>query len=72
MKRNKKINHSTILKRALAGFMVYLLGAVPTIVFALPQDGQIVSGAGSITQPTAQDMVINENVSMLVAKVESL
>ena len=50
----------------LTGFMITLLSGFPVLVHALPEDGQIVSGDGSIQQPSSQDMVINQDSSQLI------
>ena len=37
------------------------------MVYALPKDGQIVSGDGGISVPTPQDMVIHQNSDKLIS-----
>jgi filamentous hemagglutinin family protein len=58
-------------KSIFAAFLIYLIGAWPTIVFALPQDGQIVSGSGSITEPTATSMEIQQNTNQMIVNWQS-
>ena len=47
-------------------FLVWLIGAFPTLVFALPEDGQIVSGSGIITEPTATSMQIDQFTGQMI------
>ena len=39
------------VRQLFIGFLIYLIGGFPTLVYALPQDGQIVSGNGGISKP---------------------
>ena len=57
----------SFLKRLMVGFMIYLIGGWPSLAFALPSGGEIVSGSGTISQPTAQDMVIQQNTQKMIA-----
>jgi hypothetical protein len=59
------------LSKILAVFLIYMIGGFPTLVFALPQDGQIVSGQGTIGQPNQNQMVINQNSNQLITNWDS-
>ncbi len=48
------------------GFLVFLMGYFPALLFALPQDGQIVAGNGNIQQPNGQNMVINQSSNQMI------
>ena len=48
------------------GFLIFLMGYFPALLFALPQDGQIVAGNGNIQQPNAQNMVINQSSNQMI------
>ncbi len=48
------------------GFLVFLMGYFPALLFALPQDGQIVAGNGNIQQPNNQNMVINQSSNQMI------
>ena len=52
-------------------FLIWLIGGWPTLVFALPQDGQIVSGTGAISTPTATSMQIDQNTSQMIINWDS-
>jgi filamentous hemagglutinin family protein len=56
--------------RLWIGFLIYLMGGFPTLVFALPQDGEIVSGQGSITA-SGNDMVVHQSSDKLIANWQS-
>jgi filamentous hemagglutinin family protein len=62
---------SSVAKRFLVGFLIYLIGAWPTIVFALPQDGQVVGGSGTITEPTATSMQVDQHTSQMIVNWQS-
>jgi filamentous hemagglutinin family protein len=55
-----------MIKKITAAFLIWLIGGWPTIVFALPQDGQVVGGAGTITEPTATSMQIDQTTNNMV------
>ncbi len=57
--------------KVLAVFLIYIIGGFPTLVFALPQEGQIVSGQGTIGQPNPNQMVINQNSNQLITNWNS-
>ncbi len=48
------------------GFLIFLMSYFPALLFALPQDGQIVAGNGNIQQPNAQNMVINQSSNQMI------
>ncbi|MFT4579264.1 MAG: large exoprotein involved in heme utilization and adhesion, partial [Nitrospinales bacterium] len=56
--------------RLWIGFLIYLMGGFPTLVFALPQDGEIVSGTGSIAT-SGSDMVVHQTSDKLIADWQS-
>ena len=49
-----------------AGFLIFLMSYFPALLFALPQDGQIVAGNGNIQQPNSQNMVINQSSNQMI------
>ena len=58
-----------LINKAIAVSMACLvsgMGFPVSLVFALPQGGDIVGGQGSINQPTAQDLTINQNTNNLI------
>ena len=59
-KRNRR------LYRLAASILVSLWAVIPGWVHALPNGGEIVSGAGSIQHPSAHDMVIQQNSQQLI------
>ncbi|MCH8209073.1 MAG: filamentous hemagglutinin N-terminal domain-containing protein, partial [Nitrospinae bacterium] len=64
-------NHKPgFLKIFFIGFLVYLLGGFPTLAFALPQGGSVVSGDATIDS-TSQDMVINQDTNKLIVNWDS-
>ena len=48
------------------GFLIFLMSYFPALLFALPQDGQIVAGNGNIQQPNAQNMIINQSSNQMI------
>ena len=52
-------------------FLVWLVGGFPTLVFALPEDGQIVSGSGSITEPTSTSMQVDQYTGQMIVNWNS-
>jgi trimeric autotransporter adhesin len=65
-----KNTRSVFLLRMWIGFLIYLMGGFPTLVFALPQDGEIVSGQGSIAT-SGNDMVVHQTSDKLIANWQS-
>ncbi|TDJ61560.1 MAG: filamentous hemagglutinin N-terminal domain-containing protein, partial [Nitrospina sp.] len=63
----RQTTQPSFLKRLMVGFMIYLIGGFPSLVFALPSGGEIVSGVGTISQPTDQDMVIQQSTQKMIA-----
>jgi trimeric autotransporter adhesin len=53
-------------RNLLIAFLIWLIGGWPTIVFAMPQGGQIVGGSGTITEPTATSMQVDQNTHNMV------
>ncbi len=47
-------------------FLISGMGFPVSLVFALPEGGAIVGGQGTINQPTAQDLTVNQNTSNLI------
>jgi len=74
-RKTNKLSINRVLKnrfsKALAIFLIYMIGGFPTLVFALPQDGQIVSGQGTVGQPSPNQMVINQNTNQLITNWNS-
>ncbi len=54
------------LNRLAVGLLVGLWAVAPGWVNALPNGGKIVSGTGSISQPSAQDMLIQQDSQRLI------
>lgn len=50
----------------LIWFLINLIGGFPTIVFALPEGGEIVVGQGSIHQHTPQELHIHQDTGSLI------
>ena len=65
MRKSEQMQISRLYRLA-AGLLVGLWAVSPGWVNALPKDGNIVSGSGSIQTPTAQDMVIQQNTSQMI------
>lgn len=61
----------TTFHKFFIAFLIWLIGGWPTIVFALPQDGQIVSGTGSISEPTTTSMQVDQNTSQMIVNWQS-
>ena len=61
----------TLFKKLLVGFLIYLLGGFPTLVFALPQGGQIIAGSGAIHEHTPGNMEIHQSSSQMIANYQS-
>ena len=70
-KKFPKPNTKVFLLRLWVGFLVYLIGGWPTLVYALPQDGQIVAGKGNIQQPSSTNMVVNQSSEKLITNWKS-
>ncbi|MCH8208535.1 MAG: filamentous hemagglutinin N-terminal domain-containing protein, partial [Nitrospinae bacterium] len=51
---------------AFIGFLVYLLGGLPTLVFALPQDGTVVGGSVDIQQVSPQQLDIIQSTDKAI------
>ncbi len=49
-----------MIRKLIVGFLIYLIGGFPTLVFALPQGGEVVSGTVGINSPNANNMAINQ------------
>jgi len=56
--------------RLWIGFLIYLMGGFPTLAFALPQDGTVVSGDASI-HTSGNDMVVHQTSDKLIANWQS-
>ncbi len=50
------------------GFLIFLLGGFPCILFALPLEGQITSGDGSFHQPNSNELIIQQNSDRLISQ----
>jgi len=48
-----------LLKIAIL-ILAFIVGVFPGLVYALPQDGEIVSGAGSISNDGAGNLTVNQ------------
>jgi filamentous hemagglutinin family protein len=58
-------------RNLLIVFLIWLIGGWPTIVFALPSGGQIVSGDGTIVETSTTQLDINQNSSQLIATFQN-
>jgi filamentous hemagglutinin family protein len=66
------VNSKTfILSKLIALFLVGLVSSLSSTAFALPQDGQIVSGSGTITTPNATSLQVDQNTSNLIINWQS-
>ncbi len=59
-KRNSRLNWLAV------SLLVGLWAVTPGWVYALPNGGKIVSGTGNISQPSAQDMLIQQDSQQLI------
>ncbi len=64
--RSAKKASFLFLRHLVVVFLIWLIGGFPTLVFALPQDGQIVAGSGSITEPTSTSMQVDQNTNQMI------
>ena len=64
--RKSEPKHNRRLNRLAVGLLVGLWAVAPGWVNALPNGGKIVSGTGSISQPSAQDMLIQQDSQQLI------
>ena len=60
-----------LLKKIFVAFLIWVIGGFPTLVFALPEDGQIVSGSGTITEPTSTSMQIDQYTGQMIVNWNS-
>jgi filamentous hemagglutinin family protein len=67
----ESVRKSKIITNFLIAFLIWLIGGWPTIVFALPSDGQIVSGTGTIVETSATQLDINQQSSQLIATFQN-
>ena len=59
------------MRHLFIAFLIWLIGGWPTLVFALPQDGQIVAGTGNISTPTATSMQVDQNTNQMIINWQS-
>jgi large exoprotein involved in heme utilization and adhesion len=65
---------TTLMKRwfrttaLTVGFLVFLLGGFPTILYSLPLEGQITSGDGNFHQPNSNELIIQQNSDRLISQ----
>ncbi|MBI4384666.1 MAG: filamentous hemagglutinin N-terminal domain-containing protein [Nitrospinae bacterium] len=62
---------AAIRRRWGVGFLAFLLGGWPSFVYALPQGGQIVAGAGNIQQPSPASMAVNQSSDKMIVNWRS-
>ena len=53
-------------QRILAAFLIYLIGGFPTLAYASPTGGNIVSGSGTITDDGSGNLTINQTSDKLI------
>ncbi|PIQ99445.1 MAG: hypothetical protein COV66_11905, partial [Nitrospinae bacterium CG11_big_fil_rev_8_21_14_0_20_45_15] len=68
-----KINSKSpsFFSRLTIAFMIYLIGGFPTLLFALPQGGQVAEGVGVINQPSSSALVVNQSTNSMVTNWQS-
>ncbi len=52
----------------IAGFLIFLIGGFPTILFSLPLEGKITAGDGSFHQPNSNELIIQQNSDKLISQ----
>jgi len=52
--------YESILREILSVILVFIIGVFPGLVYALPQDGKIVSGSGSINNDSSGNLTVNQ------------
>jgi len=55
-----------MIQKLFIAFLIYLIGGFPTLVFALPQGGEVVSGTVGINTPSVNDMAINQGSNQAI------
>ncbi len=55
-----------MIPKLIRVFLLYLVLGVPSLVFALPQGGEVVSGTVGINTPNANDMAINQGSAQAI------
>ncbi len=55
-----------MIRKLFIGFLIYLIGGFPTLVYALPQGGEVVSGTVGINSPNANNMAINQGSNQAI------
>ena len=53
-------SYKCVSRKIIALILIYLIGAFPVLVYALPQDGEIVSGSGTIKSDGAGKLTVNQ------------
>ncbi|MBT4260017.1 MAG: filamentous hemagglutinin N-terminal domain-containing protein, partial [Nitrospina sp.] len=53
-------SYKCVSRKIIALILIYLIGAFPVLVYALPQDGKIVSGSGTIKSDGAGKLTVNQ------------
>ena len=69
MRKKDKITLFLYIRRLIprmVGLLIWLIGGFPTLVYALPQGGQIVAGSGNIQTPASGSMVVNQNTGQMI------
>jgi filamentous hemagglutinin family protein len=56
----------SLFRRFLAAFLIYLVGGFPTLLYAAPTGGSIVSGTGTITDDGSGNVLINQTSDKLI------
>ena len=61
-------SYKCISRKIIALILIYLIGAFPVLVYALPQDGKIVSGSGTINSDGAGKITVNQTSQKIAIK----
>ena len=63
-------SHKSAFTNFIVGCLIYLIGGLPTLVYALPQGGTISSGAGTI-DTTGSSLTVTQTTNKIIINWES-
>ena len=61
----------SFLREFLVVILIFMVGVFPGLVYALPQDGEIISGAGSISNDGAGNLTVNQTSDKIAINWQS-
>ena len=61
----------SFLREFLVVILIFIVGVFPGLVYALPQDGEIISGAGSISNDGAGNLTVNQTSDKIAINWQS-